>query len=101
MVKFKMMSMLVGIVMFVENRGIVADITRTPSVLKINTACDNFFRVKAAKLWNCLPKHVNSKTSLESFKVNLDSFIFNVPDKPPVAGYTTSNSNSLLDWVSS
>ena len=69
-------------------RGIVADIPRTPSlVLKINTACDNFLKVKAAKLWNCLPKCVNSKTSLESFKTNLDSFLLTLPDSPPVAGY--------------
>ena len=83
-------------------RGVVADIPRTPStVAKINSAYDNFFKVKVAKLWNCLPKYVNTKTSLESFKMNLDSFLFEVSDCPPVAGYTTSNSNSLLDWISS
>ena len=83
-------------------RGVFVDIPRLPSsVAKINTAYDNFFKVKAAKLWNCLPNNVNSKTSLTSFKTKLDSFLFSVPDFPPVAGYTTNNSNSLMDWISS
>ena len=81
-------------------RGNVADIPRIPSpVTKINSAYDNFFKVKAVKLWNCLPKRINTKTSLESFKAELDSFLSGVPDFPPVAGYTTSNSNSLTDWL--
>ena len=83
-------------------RGKVADVPRIPSsVQKINSAYDNFFKVKAAKMWNCLPKVVNSKISLESFKTGLDQFLSGVPDLPPVAGYTTSNSNSLLDWLMS
>ena len=84
-----------------SRRGKVAYIPRIPShVAKINTSYDHFFKVKAAKLWNCLPKHVNSKDSLPSFKKTLDSFLLNVTDCPPVAGYPTVNSNSLLDWLS-
>ena len=83
-------------------RGVVVDIPRIPStVAKINSACDNFFTVKAAKLWNCIPSCVNTKTSLLTFKANLDCFLLDVPDCPPVAGYTTGNSNSLLAWISS
>jgi hypothetical protein len=71
-------------------RGVVVDIPRIPStVTKINSACDNFFTVKAAKLWNCIPSCVNTKTSLLTFKANLDCFLLDVPDCPPVAGYTT------------
>ena len=53
--------------------GIVACIPRLPSsVAKINTMHDNSFKVYAARLWNCLPKSVNSVESLDSFKLNLD-----------------------------
>ena len=84
-----------------SRRGKVAYIPRIPShVAKINTSYDHFFKVKAARFWNCLPKHVNSKDSLPSFKKTLDSFLLNVTDCPPVAGYPTVNSNSLLDWLS-
>ena len=82
-------------------KGKVALVPRIPSrIAKINTSYDNFFKVKAAKLWNCLPKHVNIKETLASFKEKLDSFLLNISDYPPVAGYTTQNSNSLLDWLS-
>ena len=62
------------------------------------TSYENSFGVKAAKLWNILPKAVNMTDELESFKVTLGSFLATFPDKPPVTGYTTTNTNySLLD----
>ena len=64
----------------------------------MSSAYDNSFVVKAARLWNILPKDVNSATSLESLKVALGGFLKQFPDKPPVTGYTPPNSNSLLDW---
>ena len=64
----------------------------------ISTAFDDSFGVKAARLWNILPKDVNTTTSLESLKSALGNFIAKFPDKPPVPGYTPPNSNSLLDW---
>ena len=70
------------------------------SVTKINTTCDHFFKVRSGKLWNCLPKVVNTKDTLSAFKEALDSFLSGIPDYPPVSGYTTTNSNSLLDWLS-
>ena len=83
-------------------RGIIVEVPSVPSsVAKINSAFDNFFKVKVAKTWNCLPKCVNTKTCLESFKSELDAFLSEVPDFPPVAGYTTSNDNSLMNWLSS
>ncbi len=63
----------------------------------MSSAYDNSF-VKAARLWNILPKHVNTVTSVESLKVALGGFLKRFPDKPPVTGYTPPNSNSLLDW---
>ena len=81
-------------------RGTVAVIPRFPStVSKINTSFDSFFKVRAAKLWNCLPKKINSQSSLGTFKSHLDAFLSTVPDRPPVPGYSTANSNSLLDWL--
>ena len=64
----------------------------------ISTAFDDSFGVKAARLWNILPKDVNTTTSLESLKSALGNFIAKFPDKPQVPGYTPPNSNSLLDW---
>ncbi len=64
----------------------------------ISTAYDDSFGIRAARLWNTLPKIVNSQTTLESFKTALSGFLRQFPDKPPVPGYTPPNSNSLLDW---
>ena len=81
-------------------KGTVAVIPRMPSsVLKINSSYDNFFKVRGAKLWNCVPKHVKINTSLTSFKETLDSFLLGVPDYPPGCGSSTANNNSLLDWL--
>ncbi len=41
----------------------------------MSSAYDNSFGVKAARLWNILPKHVNSVTSVESLKVALGGFL--------------------------
>lgn len=64
----------------------------------VSTAYDNSFGVKAARLWNILPKEVNSQSTLDEFKVVLGAFIQQFPDMPPATGYTPPNSNSLLDW---
>ena len=63
-----------------------------------STAFDSSFSVKATRLWNILPKSVNSIIALEPFKVALGVFMTQFPDKPPVTGYAPPNSNSLLDW---
>ena len=64
----------------------------------MSSAYDDSFGIKAASLWNILPKDVNSQTTLEPFKASLGRFMEQFPDKPPVTGYTPPNSNSLLDW---
>ena len=45
-----------------------------------STAFDNSFSVKATRLWNALPKSVNSVTKLEPFKVALGEFLTQFPD---------------------
>ena len=85
-----------------DRRGMNACIPSLPStVAKVNTAYDSFFKVRACKLWNCVPKDVKDSTSINTLKSKLDSFLLGIPDRPPVPGYTTMNNNSLLDWLTS
>ena len=63
-----------------------------------STLYDHSFGVKAARLWNLLPSHVNNQETLDGFKVALGAFLNDFPDTPPITGYSTINSNSLLDW---
>ena len=88
-------------VVFYENPrlGIKARIPPLPTVRSQVTLFDSSFAVRGPKLWNLLPKSINTIESFSLFKVKLDSFILSYPDKPPVSGYTTSNSNSLTCWV--
>ena len=46
------------------------------------------FAVCGLKLWNTIPKNIKCAPSFEVFKSKL----------PPLPGYTTPNSNSILDW---
>ena len=66
---------------------------------KILTAFDNSFTIKAAKLWNVLPPKLTHITSLDLFKSQLDKFLKEVPDKPPLPGYpfNSDNHNSLIN----
>ena len=64
----------------------------------ISSIYDSSFPVVAAKLWNVLPKEVNQLTELAPFKAAIKRFLRYIPDKPPTQGYSTVNSNSLLDW---
>ena len=57
---------------------------------------DNYFGVKAAKLWNVVPKDVEDKSSVDALKVAMGNFLNKFPDNPPVKGYSTANDNSLL-----
>ena len=68
------------------------------SSMKFQTMYDSSFAVMGPKLWNALPYHINSIADFPSFKASLTAFLLSVPDKPPVRGYTCSNSNSLLAW---
>ena len=68
--------------------------------LSAQTIHDASFSVIGAKLWNLLPKNVNTCISLDSFKIQLGNFLSNIPDNHPVTNYTTINNNSILDWAS-
>ena len=60
---------------------------------------DHFFAVRGPKLWNAIHKNIKCAPSFEVFKSKLTSHLMSIiPDLPPVPGYTTSNSNSILDW---
>jgi len=60
---------------------------------------DSSFAVHAGKLWNVLPQSVTSATQLDTFKILLGKLLHDIPDKPPVKGYhTTQNRNSIIDW---
>ena len=65
----------------------------------ISSLYENSFSVKAAKLWNILPKSVNTAKDLDSLKVALGKFLERFQDTPPTPGYTSQCSNSLLDWI--
>ena len=60
---------------------------------------DHSFVVRGPKLWNAIPKNIKCAPSFEVFKSKLTSHIMSIiPDLPPVPGYTTPNSYSILDW---
>ena len=76
---------------------------KVPSLIRgatpaAQTARDNSFSVRAAKLWNILPPAVTRIEKLETFKTELGNFLKQFPDKPPITGQACSNSNSLLAW---
>ncbi|CAL8257114.1 unnamed protein product [Boreogadus saida] len=66
--------------------------------ISVRTDYENLFKMNASRLWNLLPKSINTVTSLEAFKVALGEYLRRIPDTPPVPGYTAVNRNSLLDW---
>ena len=60
---------------------------------------DHSFAVRGPKLWNAIPENIKFAPSFEVFKSKLTSHPMSIiPDLPPVPGYTTPNSNSILDW---
>ena len=72
-----------------------------PSSRKNRTAAnqslfDNSFAVQGPKLWNAIPYHLNVIQDLQQVKDRLTKFMLSLPDKPPIRGYATLNSNSLL-----
>ena len=79
------------------------NLAKIPSARKNNTAAnqslfDNSFAVQSPKLWNAIPYHLNVIQDLQLFKDRLTKFMLSLPDKPPIRGYATLNSNSLLCW---
>ena len=63
------------------------------------TLYDASFAVQGAKLWNALPKNVNTQDNLDTLKVHLAEFLGRISDQPPTIGYRTSNHNSIVNWL--
>ena len=79
------------------NKVVIPPLAKKATALA-KTLYDNSFAVKAGRLWNTLPRDVNTQCKLECFKAKLGSFLDSFPDTPPTPGYTASNTNSLIDW---
>ena len=86
---------------FMNHRSTIkASVPDIPSCRSNTSRFDKSFSVLGPKLWNKLPKECSLELdSLEKFKHLLDGFIMQHPDLPPVDGYFSPNSNSLLDWA--
>ena len=84
-----------------QRLGIKAEVPSlyTGAQKSISTKYFHSFGIRAARLWNALPKEVNTAETLDSFKVMLGQWLEQYPDCPPVKGYVTQNGNSILDWV--
>ena len=81
-----------------DRRGIrakVPKITRDAK-LKHRTQYDNSFAVRGPMLWNRIPAHITNKPSLDSFKFALTTWLYSLPDRPPIQGI--SSRNSILDF---
>jgi hypothetical protein len=59
---------------------------------------DGSFAVQGLKLWNKVPPEVKAAKSFDMFKSSLSNFFALIPDNPPVAGYSCSWPNSLVDY---
>ena len=77
--------------------AIVPSLNRVSS-LRHQSLYDNSFAVMGPRLWNSIPYNLNTIEKFVPFKNMLTTFVLAVPDKPPVRGYSTPNSNSLLAW---
>ena len=65
---------------------------------KLLTQYDESFVIKSARLWNVLPPRLTHVNNVDVFKSGLKEFLFEVPDKPPIAGYPYTSDNSLVNW---
>ena len=84
--------------------AILTSTSSTSIYLKASAAArstyDHSFAVRAGRLWNVLPRIVNTQKTLASFKISLGNFLDILPDKPPTSGFSAENSNSIIDWCS-
>ena len=83
-----------------NRRGFMANVPKLhkASLQHNQSLYDASFSVLGPRLWNILPAHLTRVADFEQFKNQLTDYLFTIPDRPPVAGYTCQNSNSLLDW---
>ena len=83
-----------------DRHGFKADVPKLnrASLQHNQSLYDASFSVHGPRLWNILPAHLTRVSDFTEFKNQLTNFLFTIPDRPPVAGYTCQNSNTLLDW---
>ena len=62
------------------------------------TLYETLLSLMGPKLWNCLPTKIRAISKHDSCKRQMTAFMLSVPDKPPIRGFTSPNSNSILDW---
>ena len=79
------------------NLAKVPPINRCASAANV-TRYETSFAVRGPKLWNAIPYKINTIPDIGEFKKQLTKFMLMVPDTPPVRGYSTKNSNSILCW---
>ena len=53
---------------------------------------DSSFAVVGPKLWNTLPRKISTITSKTTFKTALSRYLSQIPDHPPIDGFTSYNS---------
>ena len=82
---------------FMHNVAIIPSLSKSSS-LRNQSLYDRSFAVQGPKLWNKVPPTVKADTSFDMFKCSLSNFLALIPDNPPVAGYSCSWSNSLVDY---
>ena len=80
-----------------ERRGICAKIPvlHKSARPKFQTMYNASSAVMGPKLWNTVPKSINTKQTFQSFKSALTAYLLRIPDHPPIIGL--SSLNSLLD----
>ena len=61
------------------------------------TLYDASFAMAGPALWNSLPAQLHEFRTFEPFKRALTNFLMSIPDYPPVVGYPSSGSNSIID----
>ena len=71
---------------------------RTKSSAAHQTLYETSFSVMGPRLWNCIPWHLRAVSKHDGFKHHMTAFMLSLPDKPPIRGFTSPNSNSILDW---
>ena len=78
-------------------RALIPNLSRA-SKQRHQTMYDSSFAVLGPRLWNTIPSELTQISSQQQFKNRLTNYLFSIPDKPPVQGYSCANNNSLLSW---
>ena len=87
---------------FVDNNrhGTIAKVPPLQRGCKMRhrSVLENSFAILGPRIWNCIPGHIRKWVTLDLFKRHLTTFVLKVPDQPPIRGYSSPNSYSILDW---